>query len=142
MGSSDNAGIMVDEQNGRAIGGDYTEQQARPVGDYRVGMRSLLVRGCLADDDHSCRVNLVDARQRSARQHRIGRHSAIGLDRDRIVAAAKTAIEAGYFPPRNAALPAEKSMSDAAQRRRSDNVQGHSVSRITMSSSAWLPTMK
>ena len=43
MGGADHARFGIGEQHRRAVGGDDAEQQARPVGDQRVGVRALVV---------------------------------------------------------------------------------------------------
>ena len=87
-------------------------------------------------------MDLIDAGERRAGQDRVGGEAAVGLDGLRIVAAAQPAIEAGDRARRNAARAAEKSVRHAVERRRPDDVEAHNFSLMTMSSSAWLPTMK
>ena len=38
MGGADHAGLRVGQQDRAAIGGEHAQEQARPVGDQRVGL--------------------------------------------------------------------------------------------------------
>ena len=49
MGGADHPGLVIGEQDRRAIGGQDSEQQVRAVGDHRVGVRPLVLRPGLLD---------------------------------------------------------------------------------------------
>ena len=132
----------VGQQNRRTVRRDDAEKQSWAIGDERVGVGPLAMRNGLADDDRLGRMDLVDAGQRRAREDRVGGDAAVGLDRFGIVAAAKPAIEPHNITHGNSAGAPEEAMRNVAQHRRSDDVEAHSFSRMTISSSAWLPTMK
>ena len=100
-------------------------------GDERIGVRALVVGHGTIDDHRGRRMDLVDRGERRAGQDRVGGAAAIGESDGGIEPAAQPAI------PR---IAAEEAVRDAAKRRRANDV--HSVSRMTMSSSAWVPTMK
>ena len=87
-------------------------------------------------------MDLVDRDQGRARRQGGDRAPAVFLDGGAIVVGAETDVEAGIGPRRHAALAAEKAVRDAGQRARADDFDAHSFSRMMMSSSAWLPTMK
>ena len=87
-------------------------------------------------------MHLMDAGERRAGDNGIGGKTAVRLDRCRVVAASKAAIQTRHSPRRDSARPSEETMRHAIQHRRADDVEAHSFSRMTMSSSAWLPTMK
>ena len=44
MGGGDHARLAVGEQDRRAVGGEDSEHEARPVGDHRVGLGPGVVR--------------------------------------------------------------------------------------------------
>ena len=73
------------------------------------------MRPGLADFDDIGRVNLIDGRQRSARQH--GRHRAAAVlgHRIAVVLGPMADVEPGHDPLRNAAATPEEAVRDVRQ---------------------------
>ena len=73
----------------------------------------------------------------------LGAAPAVLGDRLAIVGASPADVEAGQDALRHAAAPAEKAVRHARQPPRPNDLDfAQSGRRMTMSSSAWLPTMK
>ena len=70
VGRANHAGFGVGKQHGRAVGGEDTEQEIRPVGDHRVGARALVLRPRVLGFDDIGRVNLMNGDQLGPRQQR------------------------------------------------------------------------
>ena len=142
MGGADHPRLVVGEQYRRAIGGEDAEQDSGLVGDQRIGMRALVVRP-VARLDHCGRMHLVDGHQPCAGQDGGNRPPPVLGDRGAVVAAAPADVEAGNHAPRHATAAAEEAVGHARQRRCPDHLDpAHNGRRMTMSSSAWPPTMK
>ena len=142
MGGGDHARLPVREQHRRAIGGEDAEREAGAVGDDRVGLGAGVVGPGRGRVDGVGRMDLVDGDEPGAGRDRLDRAAAILGDGVAVVVRAEADIEAGADALRHAAAPAEKAVRDVAQHRRADDFDAHSFSRMMMSSSAWLPTMK
>jgi hypothetical protein len=134
--------LAISQEDRCTIGGDDAQQQAGPVRDQSIGTRPFVMRNSFASDDGGWRMDLMDAGQRRAGQSGVGGKAAVGFDRMAIVAASQSAIETRYRARRDATGAPEKSVWHAVQHPGADDVETHSFSRMTMSSSAWLPTMK
>ena len=65
MRRADHAGCEVGEQNRHAIRGQDAEQQPRPVGHERVGMRPRVVGERADDRDRVGRMNLIERDERA-----------------------------------------------------------------------------
>ena len=87
-------------------------------------------------------MDLIDAGERSARQDRVGGQAAVGLDGLGSSPLPSPQLSPATAPFDTPPLPPEKSVRHAIERARTDDVEVHSLSLMTMSSSAWVPTMK
>jgi hypothetical protein len=128
--------VGVRQQDRGAVCRHHAQQQAGTVGDERIGMGPLRIRQSFTGDDRGGGMDLVHAGERSAWNDGIGGEAAVGLDRRRIVAAPESAVQPGDNSLGNAPGPSEKPVRHAVQRRSADDVEAHSFSRMTMSSSA------
>ena len=138
-----NPGLGVREENRRAVGRQNAEQQVGTIGGHRVAVRALLMGPGPVDVEDIRRMDLVEGRQLGPRKHRRDGETPVLVDGGAIVIASVADVEAPQLPHRHAAAPAEESMRAVAERDRADDLDlAHSVFRMMMSSSAWLPTMK
>ena len=86
-------------------------------------------------------MDLVDRREFRILQKRGDGEPPIARDCLRVVMAAVTDVEPGAFASGNS--PAEEAVGQAAEADRADDLDAaHSILRMMMSWSAWLPTMK
>jgi hypothetical protein len=143
MGGTDHGRVYVGEQHGCAVGSEYAQQDARPIGDHRVRVRAFSSRPGVLDMDHCCRVDLVNGREFGSREHGVDGAAAVLVDGGAVVVAAVADVETGELAARYSAPPPEEAVRDAAEHRRADDLHGaHSSFFMMMSSSAWSPTMK
>ena len=126
MGGADHAGLSISEQDRRAIGGQYGEQQPGPVGDHGIGVRARVLRPRRKRVDDLGRMDLVDGDQSCAGGDRFRRQAPVLLDRSAVVIAPKSDIEAGKLTRGNAAAPSKEAMGQAAKQRRADDLDAHS----------------
>src|SRR6185437_16308279 len=141
-GRSHHHGLVVGKQHRRAIGGQDSEQEVGPVGDDPVGARPPVLRPRFIGDNYIGRMNLVDRRELGLGQDGGDGEASIAGNRLAIVIAAIADVEPRAFTDRNSAAASEESMRELAKADRPDDFHAaHSIFRMMMSSSAWLPTM-
>ena len=147
MSGANHACLNVREKDRRAIGRENSEEQTGSASHHPIGVRPLLTRPCILDCNGISRMDLVDRHQIRARLDRIDRALPVLVDRSPIVIAAVTDVEARERTRRNAAAAPKESVREIAEAYRAVDLDAliawaHSTFFMTMSSSAWLPTMK
>ena len=133
--------FLVSEEHRRTVGREDAKEDAGTVGDHCVGMGPLILVPGLLDLDDRRRMNLVDRGEACAGQHCLDRTPPILGDQLWIIAAAVAHVEAPHLALRDAASTAEEAVRQVAKDSRTDDVDGHKLARMMMSSSACSPTM-
>jgi len=133
MGGADHAGLAVGEQDRRAVRREDAQDEARPVGDDRVGLGPGVVGPRRVRIERVGRMDLMDRDQGSARRHGGDGAAAIFVNGVAVVVGAEADVEARIVARRDAALAPEKAVREAGQAGGADHLDGaHSrSSRMT-----------
>ena len=143
MGGPDDDRFEIGEQHGRAVGGEDTEQQVGRVGDHRIGAGALVLRPRLVRDHDVGGMDLVDGRELGAGQKRAKARRRLPAIASRSSLLPKPTLSPAHSPTEMPPRRPRKPWGSRPRLTSADDFDAlRATSRMMISSSAWLPTMK